>query len=604
MSDSSGPTAELPEPHVRFQYDLRTMLALTALVAWLCGWAGSSGIPILVALAALALIEGGCTQGTNLLGVLVRNLFAYFVVSLVFALVGFGLMRGENPTGWFGTTLFLYSPLDLEKSPTEEAIVEIETPPELLVAPGEGAPIGPDVVLIDPSDDVPDPFAESSADAEGTFVDPFATDPEDPFAEDVPDPFAEDEATDSSEGDEDDPFGGTSAAGNTVPIPPDADPFGDDPFGDGEGGPVDAENSVSGIRWSSLPGKAADLFRTSVDPFFGLEGVRTLDELLFSTSVLWCVIALVIAHRALAGRSRLTGYVLFWSVAAGLVYPLLGSWTFGPFQCGWLGRLGFASNRTFPLLPALWVSAWAALAGLLIFGRKSRPAGRCQALHSPQSSQVIVSIGLGSLCVLLGIVPSVYWVLQIRNDPFAGGNPLIHFAFTPLATVLAGMFGAFSASLAWLKRLHLPIILGGALTGLLAGMSLTMQLSPLCGLLLGLVGGLGMVGVAWILDALRVEDPGGAIAVCGTAGVWGTISWGIFVKSPVAIVRPVLGDSGVYFDDKQVVLQLLGIAVSFVWVFGVSAVVFLAIRRIPWLLKRENPLLETSGESEGASDRM
>ena len=85
---------------VRFQYDLRTMLALTALSAWLCGWWGIQSVPILVALAALALIEGGCTKGANLLAVFVRNLFAYLIVTIVFSLFAFGLMWGANPTGW------------------------------------------------------------------------------------------------------------------------------------------------------------------------------------------------------------------------------------------------------------------------------------------------------------------------------------------------------------------------------------------------------------------------------------------------------------------------------------------------------------------------
>lgn len=95
----------------RFQFSLRSLLALLALTAWMIGWSGGLGIAAFVALGCLALVEAGCTPGARVLDVLNRVLLAFFVSSLAYGAVGFGLMYGENPTGWFGTDQFLFAPL-------------------------------------------------------------------------------------------------------------------------------------------------------------------------------------------------------------------------------------------------------------------------------------------------------------------------------------------------------------------------------------------------------------------------------------------------------------------------------------------------------------
>ncbi len=116
MSRHPTPCHVPPKSRRRFQFNLRTMLALTALVAWMLGWMGLAAIAGLITLALLTLIETGCTRGAKLVEVLVRNLFAFFVCSLAFGAFGFGLMHGRNPTGWVGTDQFLFAPF---RSPVE-----------------------------------------------------------------------------------------------------------------------------------------------------------------------------------------------------------------------------------------------------------------------------------------------------------------------------------------------------------------------------------------------------------------------------------------------------------------------------------------------------
>ncbi len=111
-SDSGSPA---PKPPSRFQFSLRSLLAVTSLLAWFLGLMGAMGIGLVALIGWLTLTEAACTPRANLLNTLVRNLFAGFVCSLFVGVVGFGLMCGRNPADWCGTDGFLFSPLTGEK---------------------------------------------------------------------------------------------------------------------------------------------------------------------------------------------------------------------------------------------------------------------------------------------------------------------------------------------------------------------------------------------------------------------------------------------------------------------------------------------------------
>lgn len=95
-----------------------------ALALWICLWplpaqaetAGSQAvdtvwIAICAALvffmqAGFALLESGMSRAKNTVNVIMKNYADVCVGTLVFSLVGFGLMFGANPTGFFGTDHF------------------------------------------------------------------------------------------------------------------------------------------------------------------------------------------------------------------------------------------------------------------------------------------------------------------------------------------------------------------------------------------------------------------------------------------------------------------------------------------------------------------
>jgi len=59
--------------------------------------------------AGFALVETGLTRAKNAVNICMKNLMDFSVGSLAFWLVGFAIMFGTNPTGWFGTTGFAFS---------------------------------------------------------------------------------------------------------------------------------------------------------------------------------------------------------------------------------------------------------------------------------------------------------------------------------------------------------------------------------------------------------------------------------------------------------------------------------------------------------------
>jgi ammonium transporter, Amt family len=72
---------------------------------WLV-WIGIASILVFFMQAGFALLESGLARTKNTVNVLMKNICDTATSTLGFWLVGYGLMFGANPTGWFGTSNF------------------------------------------------------------------------------------------------------------------------------------------------------------------------------------------------------------------------------------------------------------------------------------------------------------------------------------------------------------------------------------------------------------------------------------------------------------------------------------------------------------------
>ena len=112
------------------------------------------------------------------------------------------------------------------------------------------------------------------------------------------------------------------------------------------------------------------------------------------------------------------------------------------------------------------------------------------------------------------------------------------------------------------KKPDLTMVLNGALAGLV---SITAEpLTPSLGAatLIGAVGGAIVVFAVPFLDKLKIDDVVGAIPVHLFAGIWGTLA--------VVLTN----------GDASLGKQIYSIAVVGIFVFGVSAVVWLILKAV------------------------
>lgn len=69
-------------------------------------WVAIAGSMVFLMQAGFALLETGMVRAKNAVNVMMKNYMDLCVGTLLFWLVGYGLMFGDNPTGFYGTTLF------------------------------------------------------------------------------------------------------------------------------------------------------------------------------------------------------------------------------------------------------------------------------------------------------------------------------------------------------------------------------------------------------------------------------------------------------------------------------------------------------------------
>jgi ammonium transporter, Amt family len=89
-----------------------------------------------------------------------------------------------------------------------------------------------------------------------------------------------------------------------------------------------------------------------------------------------------------------------------------------------------------------------------------------------------------------------------------------------------------------------------------------------------------VVGGVIMIDRV-LDDPIGALSAHGLAGVWGTISCGLFT-SPRLAEYNAIGKGGLVYGKgfEQLGVQALGVAAAFATVFLISFAIFFAIKAV------------------------
>jgi Amt family ammonium transporter len=154
---------------------------------------------------------------------------------------------------------------------------------------------------------------------------------------------------------------------------------------------------------------------------------------------------------------------------------------------------------------------------------------------------------------------------------------------TTLAACAAGlsaMFYAYPKTKTW----DVSFTVNGFLAGLVAITCPCYWVSPTGAVMLGGIAGVIVVVAVDVLEALRIDDPIGAVPVHGVCGIWGTLSLGLFASGQFGSTGPMAADNsapltGLFYGGGFTVLtaQLIGSAAVVTTTFVVSLAMFYAI---------------------------
>lgn len=300
------------------------------------------------------------------------------------------------------------------------------------------------------------------------------------------------------------------------------------------------------------------------DFFFGnyADGVGSVD---FFFQLTFAAIALTIAFGGFAERGKLAAYAIFAVLFSAFVYPLIAHWIWS--DQGWLANLGkqdFAGSTVVHLTGAM-----AALAATLIL--KPR-LGKYD-----KNGKVNDLFGHNQVYTALGVL--ILWVGWFGfNAGSTGGVVDAFFGYVALNTQLAAGAGTIAALfLVWALngKADVPTTLNGTLAGLVAITASCAFVAPWAAVLIGVIGGLIVVVSMNMFDKLKIDDPIFALSVHGVAGVWGTLSNGLFATPELAEMNG--GLPGLFYGGgfEQLGVQLLSVVVCGVFAFVASYVLLL-----------------------------
>ncbi|HEY3186088.1 MAG TPA: ammonium transporter, partial [Solirubrobacteraceae bacterium] len=144
----------------------------------------------------------------------------------------------------------------------------------------------------------------------------------------------------------------------------------------------------------------------------------------------------------------------------------------------------------------------------------------------------------------------------------------------------AGVIGAMATIYALTRTFDIGMTGNGAIAALVAITAPSGYVEYWAAPIIGVVAGVIVVLCVIAIDRV-IDDPVGALSAHGAAGVWGTLSCGLFTSPRLAELNGI-GRPGLVYTGSfhQLGAQALGIAAAFVSVFCVSYVVFFVIKAL------------------------
>jgi ammonium transporter, Amt family len=346
-------------------------------------------------------------------------------------------------------------------------------------------------------------------------------------------------------------------------------------FGDGGNGLVGGSGFAPSVD---------ELLTVGTAPFSWFAAIPGAAGYLFE--VVFCAVSLAIVWGAMAERTRLWVYFAF-GIAYTLVYSVVSHWIWSPD--GWLfarGMQDFAGSTVVHYQGAL-----AGLAGALLLGpRIGKFASDGKANAIPGHNMAYTTLGVLILWFgWFGFNPG-----STLSVDFGGIGFFAYVALNTNLAAAAGVLGAVATSWIVVKKPDLSMMLNGAIAALVAITAACAFVAPWAAIVIGFVAGVIVVVGALAVERARIDDPIGAIAAHGMAGVWGTLALG-FLTVPELAETLATGSAGLLYGGglHQLGVQVLGLAAVGAFTFGASFLILLVMKVTVGI--RTEPETETAG---------
>jgi ammonium transporter, Amt family len=306
-------------------------------------------------------------------------------------------------------------------------------------------------------------------------------------------------------------------------------------------------------------------------------------ETLWFFEFVFCAVALAIVWGTTLERIKFGVYIVYAIVFSTVIYPVVAHWIFGG---GWLASSIHVQDFAGSIVVDVCGAA-GALAILLQLGPRRGKYGGDGRPHAIPGHNMPL-FGLGVLILWLG------WF------GFNPGSTLTaldgRFPTIAMITQLAGSAGVVAAMVvmyAKTKTFDIGMAGNGAIAGLVAVTGPAGYIDPWAAPIIGAVAGVIVVYGVLAIDQ-RIDDPVGALAAHGLAGMWGAIACGLFAAPRLAQHNLPGSHGGLLTTGSFVQLgsQLVGIAAVAAFTFLVSYAVF-------WLIGKTYGL-RVSAQDENA----
>jgi Amt family ammonium transporter len=306
------------------------------------------------------------------------------------------------------------------------------------------------------------------------------------------------------------------------------------------------------------------------------EAVTGETAMLMLYGLAFCAVSLAIVWGTTLERIKFGAYVVYAIVFGAVIYPLVAHAVWGGGLLSDIGGkpvMDFAGSSVVHLTGA--VGAFAAL--LLLGPRRGKYDANGKPRVIPGHSMPLV--GLGVIILWIG------WFGFNGGSTFETGASF--FGEVMLNTQLAAAAGVIGASLAaYLKSRTLDVGMAGngAIAGLVGITAPSGFVEYWAAPIIGFVAGLIVVYAVLAIDKL-LDDPVGALSAHGLAGIWGTLSVGIFGSARLVsegaapgVWYSVFGDVPFSQSLGQLGVQGLAVLFTFAVVFAISIATFKLIK--------------------------